>query len=110
MKRRMLLAVAVAGALGSSVSSAETFFCSTLPDLSLTNCVPADSVQFRVEREPAGVAYQAAEPVKARPVIVVPNPDVTVTTYRERSWPNTEPAVSTYNYNYGPWIYYERVR
>ena len=110
MKRETLLALAVAGALGSSVSSAETFLCRTPSDLSYTACAPTafdprepTVVQYyTVERQPSVVVY---EPVVTRaPAIVsampAQPPHLTITTYQERSWPNTEPIIKQERYYY----------
>ena len=115
MKHRTLLALAVTGALGSSVAFADTFVCTTPSDLSYTTCAPAafdsrrpSAVQYyAIERQPSVVFY---EPVVTRaPATVFATPEVsskTITTYQYRSWPNTEPIVKTERYTYGPWIYY----
>ena len=110
MKRGTLLALAVAGALGSSVSSAETFLCRTPSDLSYTACVPTafdprepTVVQYyTVERQPSVVLYEPA--VTRAPAIVAAMPaqppHLTVTTYEHRSWPNTEPIIKQERYYY----------
>jgi hypothetical protein len=124
MNRKTLLALAVAGGLGSSAASAATFLCETNPaDISFRTCTEVVSgssaaMNFRPLPEPPVTTYYSIEhPVTAysieRPVATYysfdqapPSPSQlrvvpsrTVTTYEySGQWPNTEPRVSTYRY------------
>lgn len=121
MKRGML-ALAVMGALGSSVAFGQTYLCRTPSDMSFTACTP---IEYQTVIEPAMVIYQDSgpavvtysEPAPA-PRWIVQSADaprevpevssVTITREYAREWPNTEPRVSRYTYSYGPWYYYSR--
>ena len=111
--KRGILALAVAGALGSSMASAETFLCRTAPDMSYTACSPIAMESRAYVAEP--VVVMESQPAVAPRWIVAPATatavpevsSVTVTTHEySESWPNTEPRISTYRYSYGPWHYY----
>jgi hypothetical protein len=111
MMKRGILALAVAGALGSSVAYAETFLCRTAPDMSVTACSPVAFESRAFVAEPTAVihtgpAASTARPIVERAVAVPEQSAVTITYEYPRSWPNTEPRVSTYRYSYGPSYYY----
>ena len=88
MKRRTLLALAVAGVLGSSAASAATYVCQTDPsDVSFKACaeMTSDSISStqyyvlmpepaRVAVAPAPTTYYFVEPAAAR---VVPSRTIT---------------------------------
>ena len=106
MKRGTLLAVAVASALGSSASFAQTYLCSMASDMSVTACEKASDSRAFVS-EPSIAAYQAVGPRPPDVTFIVPKPDLTVTTYTySGSWPETEPSISSHHYSYGPYYYY----
>jgi len=125
MNRKTLLALAVAGGLGSSAASAATFLCETNPaDVSYRACTEVVSgssaaMNFRlVPEHPVTTYYSVERPVTAysieRPATIyysfdqapqpAPSevrvvPSRTVTTYEySGQWPETEPSVSTYRY------------
>jgi hypothetical protein len=125
MNRKTLLALAVAGVLGSSAASAATFLCETNPaDASYTACtdvvsgsnfrlVPERSVTTYYSMEPPVTTYSIERPVttyysfdqapQPSPSELRVVPLRTVTTYEYRQWPNTEPRVSTYRYYTYDW-------
>ena len=114
--KRGILALAVVGALGSSMASAETFLCRTAPDMSYTACSPIESRVYYMaepvvvmESQPAVAPRWIVAPAAAVPeASSVPEvSSVTITTHDySEAWPNTEPRVSTYRYSYGPWQYF----
>lgn len=126
MNRKTLLALAVAGGLGSSAASAATFLCETDPaDVSYKTCTEVASgsstaMTFRLVPQRPVTTYYSIEPVTTyysieRPVTTyysfeqAPQPSLsefrvvpsrTVTTYEySGQWPETEPSVSTYRYD-----------
>ena len=120
MNRKTLLALAVAGGLGSSAVSTATVFCEPNPaDAPYRACseavsdfglmVPERSVTTYTVEYPAStyfverpvVIYQPSQP---RPPELRVVPLRTVTTYEySGQWPSTEPRVSTYRYYTYDW-------